>query len=272
MGNRKEIIDKEALARSRLRSDKEDNFLQELAVREIEDRLKFIKKRFEKILIICGNTYYWQKTFRGADFISDDEILKPPRTGYNLVIHGMSLHYSNDPVGQLIQCQSFMEKGGLLLGIFLGGQTLNELRASIASAEIELMGGISPRVLPMIDIRDAGSFLMRAGFSLPVADISVNEINYKTPLDLLYDLRKMGETNVQKHRLKKFSHRKLFSLASDKYIESQNSRNKRVKATFELITITGWAPSQELPKPLKRGSAKMRLAEALNVKEEKLKD
>ena len=82
----------------------------------------------------------------------------------------------------------------------------------------------------------------------------------------------MGETNVQKHRLKKFSHRKLFSLTSDKYIESQNSKNKRVTATFEFITITGWAPSQDTPKPLKRGSAKMRLADALNVKEEKLKD
>ena len=272
MGNREEIIDKEALARSRVRSDKEDNFLQKLAVREIKDRLKFIKKRFEKILIICGNPYHWQKNFRGADFISDDEILKFPRTDYNLVIHGMSLHYSNDPIGQLIQCRSFMEKGGLMLGIFLGGQTLNELRYSIASAEIELTGGISPRVLPMIDIRDAGSFLMRAGFALPVADTSVNEIDYQKPLDLLYDLRKMGETNVQKHRLKKFSHRKLFSLASDKYIESQNSKNKRVKATFEFITITGWAPSQDIPKPLKRGSATMSLADALNVKEEKLKD
>ena len=272
MEDREEIIDKEALARSRLRSDKEDNFLQKLAVQEIKDRLEFVKKRFEKILVICGNPYYWQKTFRGADFISDDEILKFPRTGYDLVIHGMSLHYSNDPVGQLIQCRSFMENGGLLLGIFLGGQTLNELRASITSAEIELMGGISPRVLPMIDIRDAGSFLMRSGFSLPVVDISVSEIDYKKPLDLLYDLRKMGETNVQKHRLKKFSHRKLFALASDKYIESQNSKNKRIKATFEFITITGWAPSQDIPKPLKRGSATMRLADALNVKEEKLKD
>ena len=272
MENREEIIDKEALAKSRVKSDKEDNFLQKLAVREIKDRLKFIKKRFEKILIICGNPYYWKKTFHGADFISDDEILKFPRTGYDLVIHGMSLHYSNDPVGQLIQCRSYMEKGGLLLGVFLGGQTLNELRESIASAEIELTGGISPRVLPMIDIRDAGSFLMRAGFALPVADISVTKIDYQKPLDLLHDLRKMGETNVQKHRLKKFSHRKLFSLTSDKYIESQNSKNKSIEATFEFITITGWVPSEDQPKPLKRGSAKMRLSDALKVKEEKLKD
>jgi len=272
MENRKEIIDKEALARNRLRSDKEDNFLQKLAVQEIKDRLKFIKKRFEKILIICGNPYHWKKTFHGADFISDGEILKFPKSGYDLIIHGMSLHYSNDPVGQLIQCRSCMEKGGLLLGIFLGGQTLIELRGSIASAEIELTGGMSPRVLPMIDIRDAGSFLMRAGFALPVADINATTIDYQKPLDLLYDLRKMGETNIQKHRLKKFSHRKLFSLTSDKYIESQNSKNKSIEATFEFITITGWVPSEDQPKPLKRGSAKMRLSDALKVKEEKLKD
>ena len=148
----------------------------------------------------------------------------------------MSLHYSNDPIGQLIQCRSVMEKDGLVLGIFMGGQTLNELRDSIALAEIELTGGISPRVLPMIDVRDAGSFLMRAGFALPVADINVTTIDYKKPLDLLYDLRKMGETNVQKHRQKKFSHRKLFFLTSDKYIESQNSKNDIIKATFEFIT------------------------------------
>ena len=165
-----------------------------------------------------------------------------------------------------------MQKGGLLLGIFLGGQTLNELRESIASAEIELTGGISPRVLPMIDIRDAGAFLMRAGFALPVADISRTTIDYQKPLDLLYDLRKMGETNVQKLRSKKFSHRRLFSLASDKYIENQNSKNENIKATFEFITITGWVPSQDQQKPLKRGSAKMRLADALKVKEQKLKD
>ena len=272
MEDREEIIDKEALARSRVKSDKEDNFLQKLAVREIKDRLKFIKKRFEKILIICGNPFYWQQAFPGADFISDDEILKFPKAGYDLVIHGMSLHYSNDPIGQLIQCRSCMEKGGLLLGIFLGGQTLNELKESITAAEIELTGGISPRVLPMIDIRDAGSFLVRAGFALPVADINVAMIDYQTPLDLLYDLRKMGEINVLKHRLKKFSHRKLFSLTSDKYIESQNSNSESVKATFEFITITGWVPSEDQPKPLKPGSAKMRLSDALKVKEEKLKD
>ena len=90
---------------------------------------------------------------------------------------------------------------------------------------------------------------MRAGFALPVADIIINEINYKKPLDLLYDLRKMGETNVQIHRSKKFSHRRLFSLASDKYIKNQNSQNNSVKATFEFITITGWIPSQDTPKP-----------------------
>jgi len=272
MKNSEEIIDKEALVRSRMRSDKEDNFLQKLAVQEIKDRLKFIKKRFEKILIICGNPFYWQEAFHGAEFIADDEILAFPQKGYDLVIHGMSLHYANDPIGQLVQCRSIMKEGGLLLSIFLGGQTLNELRDSIASAEIELTGGISPRVLPMIDIRDAGSFLMRAGFALPVADISVNMVDYGKPLDLFYDLRKMGETNVQKHRLKKFSHRKLFSLASDKYIDSQNSENKSVKATFEFITITGWVPSQDIPKPLKPGSATMRLADALKVKEEKLRD
>ena len=272
MKNREEIIDKEALIRSRVRSDKENNFLQKVAVQEIEDRLKFIKKRFKKILIICGNSYYWQKTFHEADFIYDDETLEFPSKGYDLVIHGMSLHYSNDPIGQLIQCRSVMKKGGLLLGVFLGGQTLNELRDSVASAEIELTGGVSPRVLPMIDIRDAGAFLMRAGFALPVADISVTKIDYQKPLDLLHDLRKMGETNVQKQRLKRFSHRRLFSLTSDKYIESQNSNNESVKATFEFITVTGWVPSEDQPKPLKPGSAKMRLSDALKVKEEKLKD
>ena len=262
-----EIIDKKALVSRRLRSNHEDNFLQKLAVQEIQDRLQFIKKRFEKILVISGSPHFWQKTFNGADFISDSETLKFPQQGYDLVIHGMSLHYSNDPIGQLIQCRSIMEKGGLLLGIFLGGQTLNELRESITAAEIELTGGISPRVLPMVDIRDAGSFLMRAGFALPVADISSHKKNYNRPENLLHDLRKMGETNVLNHRLKNFTNPKLFSLTSDKYMASQNLKDQTIEATFEFITITGWVPSEDQPKPLKRGSAKMRLSDALKVKD-----
>ena len=267
MVHREEIIDKKALESRRLRSDHEDNFLQKLAVQEIRDRLQFIKKRFEKILVISGNPYNWQKTFSGAHIISDNEALNFPEKGYDLVIHGMSLHYSNDPIGQLIQCRSVMEKGGLLLGTFLGGQTLNELRKSITEAEIELTGGISPRVLPMIDIRDAGSFLMRAGFALPVADISAHKKSYNKPENLLRDLRKMGETNVLNHRLKSFTHPKLFCLTSNKYIASQNLKDQNIKATFEFITLTGWIPSEDQPKPLKRGSAKMKLSDALKVKD-----
>ena len=259
MKSTKEIIDKEALAKRRAKSDKENNFLQKLAIQDIKDRLHIIKKRFEKILIISGHLYPWSNTFHNADVISD-------------VIHGLSLHYSNDPVGQLIQFKAVMEKGGLFLGNFLGGQTLHELRDSISASELELTGGISPRVLPMIDIRDAGAFLMRSGFALPVADSTVHKVSYKNPIDLLYDLRRMGETNVQTDRLKKFSHRKLFSLMSDKYVSDQNSNKKEIKATFELITLTGWAPSSDQPKPLKPGSASIRLSDALNVTEEKLKD
>ena len=272
MKSSKEIIDKEALAKRRAKSDKEDNFLQKLAIQDIKDRLHIIKKRFEKILIISGHLYPWGNTFHNADVISDEELLRFSNKNYDLVIHGMSLHYSNDPVGQLIQCKSVMEKGGLFLGNFLGGQTLHELRDSIAASELELTGGISPRVLPMIDIRDAGAFLMRSGFALPVADSTVHKVSYKNPIDLLYDLRRMGETNVQTDRLKKFSHRKLFSLMSDKYVSDQNSNKKEIEATFELITLTGWAPSSDQPKPLKPGSASIRLADALNVTEEKLKD
>ena len=124
----------------------------------------------------------------------------------------------------------------------------------------------------MIDIRDAGDFLMRSGFSLPVADSTVHKVSYKKPIDLLYDLRRIGETNVQTDRLKKFSHRKLFSSMSDRYVSNQNSNKKEIEATFELITLTGWAPSSDQPKPLKPGSASIRLADALNVTEEKLKD
>ena len=272
MKSSREIIDKEALTKSRARSDKEENFLQKLAIQDINDRLHLIKKRFKKILIISGNFYHWRNTFCDVDVIYDDELLKFPNKNYDLVIHGMSLHYSNDPVGQLIQCKSVMEKGGLFLGNFLGGQTLHELRDSIATSELELTGGISPRVLPMIDIRDAGAFLMRSGFSLPVADSTVHKVSYKKPTDLLYDLRRMGETNVQTDRLKKFSHRKLFSLMSDKYVSDQNSNKEEIEATFDLITLTAWAPSSDQPKPLKPGSASIRLADALNVTEEKLKD
>ena len=272
MKSSKEIIDKKALAKRRAKSDKEDNFLQKLAIKDIKDRLRIIKRQFKKILIISGHLYHWRNNFHNADVISDDEVLKFSNKNYDLVIHGMSLHYSNDPVGQLIQCKSVMGKDGLFLSNFLGGQTLHELRDSITTSELELTGGISPRVLPMIDIRDAGAFLMRSGFALPVADSTVHKVSYKKPIDLLYDLRRMGETNVQTNRLKKFSHRKLFSLMSDKYFSDQKSNKEEIEATFELITLTGWAPSSDQPKPLRPGSASIRLADVLNVAEEKLKD
>jgi len=134
MKSSKEIIDKETLAKRRAKSDKEDNFLQKLAIEDIKGRLQIIKKQFRKVLIISGHLYHWRNTFHDADVIPDDELLRLSNKNYDLVIHGMSLHYSNDPVGQLIQCKSVMEKGGLFLGNFLGGQTLHELRDAIATS------------------------------------------------------------------------------------------------------------------------------------------
>lgn len=186
---------------------------------------------------------------------------------FDLAISGMTLHRANDPVGVMTQLRLALKPDGLFLAVLFGGQTLAELRASLAEAEAEVEGGVSPRVAPMGEIRDLGALLQRAGFAMPVADVDRLDVTYETPLHLMRDLRAMGEANPLSARRRAFSRRATLLRAVEIYAQHFSRPDGRVSATFELVYLTGWAPAESQPKPLRPGSAATRLADALGAVE-----
>lgn len=206
----------------------------------------------------------------GPRLVADEERLPFAFGSLDLVISTLSLHWTNDVVGALIQIRRALKPDGLFIGSMLGGATLTELRQSMLAAEAELTGGAGPRVSPFADAYDAAGLLQRSGFALPVADVDRVTVRYAHPLKLLADLRAMGETSVLAERHPRRLTRQVLARAFKLYIEQFAEPDGRVPATFEILTLTGWAPDPSQQKPLKPGSAKMRLADALGVVENPL--
>ncbi|HVY43975.1 MAG TPA: methyltransferase domain-containing protein [Hyphomicrobiaceae bacterium] len=198
---------------------------------------------------------------------ADEELLPFAAQSLDLVVSGLSLQLVNDLPGALAQIRRALKPDGLFLAALLGGRTLFELRQSFAQAEAELDGGASPRVAPFADVRDLGSLLQRADFALPVADSDLVTVNYATPLDLMRELRVMGASNMLLERRKRMLSRATLLRAAAIYAEQHARPGGRIPATFEIITLTGWAPHESQQKPLKPGSAAQRLADALATKE-----
>ncbi len=186
----------------------------------------------------------------------------------DLIVSGLELHWANDPVGLLVQMRRALRPDGLLLAALFGGRTLHELRASLAEAEVETTGGLSPRIAPMGEIRELGALLQRAGLAMPVADVERIETSYATPLHLMRELRAMGETNILADRRRVPLRRDTLARACEIYARSFPAPDGRVAATFEIVFLTGWAPSESQPKPLRPGSASARLADALGAVEQ----
>ena len=165
-----------------------------------------------------------------------------------------------------------MRPDGLLLAAVLGGQSLHELRASLAEAEIAVTGGLSPRVAPMAELRDLGALLQRAGLALPVADSVELNVEYRDMWHLMHDLRAMGEGNALAARLRRPTRRAVFGRAAEIYAATYPNERGGICATFEIIILTGWAPDTNQPQPLRPGSATARLADALGTDETSLSD
>jgi SAM-dependent methyltransferase len=265
------LFDTGLLARRRQRARRIGGaeFLHEAAALEITERLQEVNRTFRRTALIGSWPDIWEGALRSALpggeilCVPDRETLGLEGEAFDLVVHGLGLHWSNDPVGQLIQARRALRPDGLFLGALFGGRTLAELRAAFARAEAEVLGGLSPRVAPMADIRDLGGLLQRAGFALPVADGQALDVSYETALHLMRDLRAMGETNVLTQRLRAPLPRALLTRACDIYAADFGRADGRVGATFEFIFLTGWAPAESQPKPLRPGSAIARLSEAL---------
>lgn len=206
----------------------------------------------------------------GPRLVADEERLPFAFASLDLVVSTLALHWTNDVVGALIQIRRALKPDGLFIGSLLGGATLTELRQSLLAAEAELTGGAGPRVSPFADAYDAAGLLQRSGFALPVADVDRVSVRYAHPLKLLTDLRAMGETSVLAERHPRKLTRAILARAFELYVEKFAEPDGRIPATFEILTLTGWAPDPSQQKPLKPGSAKMRLADALGVVENPL--
>jgi NADH dehydrogenase [ubiquinone] 1 alpha subcomplex assembly factor 5 len=206
---------------------------------------------------------------RGPAIVADEEFLPFAPKSFDLVVSAMDLHWVNDLPGTLVQIQRILRPDGLLLGAMLGGATLWQLRQALTAAESEVEGGLSPRVSPFADLRDLGMLLQRAGFALPVVDSDTLTLTYADALQLMRELRQMGETNAVAERRRGFTRRATIARAAVLYAERHAGADGRLPATFQVIYLTAWAPAPSQPKALRPGSAAQRLAAALGTKEHK---
>jgi SAM-dependent methyltransferase len=207
----------------------------------------------------------------GADVIADEEALPLRDASLDLVVSALALQFVNDLPGALVQIRRALKPDGLLLAALLGGETLTELRQSFAVAEAEIEGGVSPRVAPFADVREMGALLQRAGFALPVTDVERLTVRYSSPFFLMGELRRMGATNVLAERRRKPLRRATLKRMAEMYARRFSDPDGKVRATFDVVWLSGWAPHESQQKPLRPGSAQARLADALGTKETKFK-
>lgn len=266
------LTDREALARHRTRARALPGhdaamFLHRLALADVQERLAEVNRTFTAPAVVSGFPATWHELRPDAVQVADDEVLDLQPGAHDLVVHAMALHWANDPLGQLVQCRRALRPDGLLIAVLLGGRSLNELRIALAEAEARVTGGLSPRVLPMGEIRDLGGLMQRAGLALPVADSLEQRVEYASFPALMADLRASGETNALAGRLRRFTRRSVLADAAGIYAQTFGTPEGRLPATAELVFLTGWAPHESQQQPLRPGSAKARLADALGVPE-----
>lgn len=296
-----EIFDRRALRRQRDRAAaglaRHDALFREVAER-VADRLDDVKRRFPMALDLgCHDGTLGRllgarggiETLVQADLspamasaaaaearpalAADEEALPFAAGRFDLVTSVLNLHWVNDLPGALIQIRRALKPDGLFLGALLGGETLHELRAALMQAEIDVEGGAGPRVSPFADVRDTGGLLQRAGFALPVVDKDRITLSFPGALELMAALRGMGESNAVLARRRSFSRRATLLRAAELYRERAGAGpDDGLSATFEVVYLTAWAPHEAQQQPLRPGSARSRLAEALETEEKPLSD
>lgn len=264
-------------------------FLLDHVVADLTERLALVLRRFELAADIGTPSDALQRAIRekglaarvialdaladrkgresGWTLAADEEFLPFADGTLDLAVSALSLQFVNDLPGTLSQIRRALKPDGLLLAALLGGDTLTELRQAFAAAEAEIEGGVSPRVAPFADMRELGALLQRAGFALPVTDIDRLTVRYATAFDLMHDLRSMGATNVLVERRRAPLRRATLLRMAEIYAQRFADPDGRLRATFEIVWLSGWAPHDSQQKPLRPGSARARLADALSTKE-----
>jgi len=203
----------------------------------------------------------------GLRVAADEEALPFADASLDLVVSALALQFVNDLPGTLVQIRRALRPDGLLLAALVGGDSLNELRAAFAAAESEIEGGVSPHVAPFADLRELGALLQRAGFALPVIDSDRLTVRYQDVFALMRDLRRMGATNILRERRRAPLKRATLARMAEIYAGRFADADGRLRATFEIVWLSGWAPHESQQKPLTPGAATQRLADALGTKE-----
>ncbi len=272
------IFDRNLLVRriEKARAGVAPDFLLARAADDLLDRLQTVMRPFPRALDLGAPTNHFAQSivasgraaplrtgrFGGA-IIADEEALPFAAAVFDLVVSGMALQWINDLPGVLAQIRRILAPDGLFIACLPGGATLVELRAALAQAEEEIVGGASPRVSPFVDVRDMGALLQRAGFALPVSDIDSFTLRYGSLFSLMKDLRSMGAANVLTRRAKTPLRRDVLLRAAQIYAERFSDPDGRVRATFEIVWLSGWAPHESQQKPAEPGSATARLEDAI---------
>ncbi len=284
-----EIFDRKLIRRNLERSAPEAGFLVQYAAEELAGRIGAVKRSFGLAadtgsyhgamaralevslpgirIVSLSSAFALAEACPAPRAVASEEALPLKEGTFDLMTSVLSLHLVNDLPGALIQIRRALRPDGLFLGAALGGGSLIELRQAFTIAESETAGGVSPRVFPTADVRDMGALLQRAGFALPVADSEQLTVTYADPLALMRELKAMGAANPLAARSKKPLRRDTLARAAAIYSERFSEPDGRVRATFEILYLCGWAPHQSQQKALKPGSAAARLAEALGTQE-----
>src|SRR3954452_19074783 len=247
-------------------------FLLDRVAGDIAERLSAVLRTFDIAVDLGTPTDAARRAIRDrvgtiAAVVADEEALPFRDASLDLVVSALALQHVNDLPGTLIQIRRALKPDGLFLAAMIGGESLAELRAAFAEAEAEVEGGVSPRVAPFADLRDLGALLQRAGFALPVTDVDRVTVRYASPLGLMHDLRRMGAGNALSERRRTPLLRSTLRRLVEIYAERFADPDGRVRATFEIVWLSGWAPHESQQQPLKPGSARTRLADALRTQE-----
>jgi SAM-dependent methyltransferase len=261
-------------------------FLLERVAQDLADRLNAVVRRFDLAVDLATPAADVRRALAnnpaigtliaahrgdpssGLTVAADEEALPFADGSLDLVVSALALQSVNDLPGTLLQVRRALRPDGLLLAALLGGDTLTELRQSFAAAEIEIQGGVSPRVAPFADVRQIGALLQRAGFALPVADVDRTIVRYPSVLALMHDLRRMGATSVLAERRRKPLRRATLRRMTELYARDFSDPDGKLRATFDVIWLSGWAPDASQQQPLRPGSARARLADALGTVEQ----
>lgn len=268
------------------------NFLKKAASERLADRLEIVRRRFPLVLdlgahhgemtktalasgkvdrVICADPSFGmacQSAKETPSLVVDYDNMNFRDEAFDAVISAFSLHWVNDLPGLLARIRRWLKPDGLLLLSMAGGVSFSGLRSCLAEAESQTAGGLSPRVLPMADIRDLGGLLGRAGFGLPVADSDTLSVTWADPLNMMRELRQMGESNALLGRANHMTRRDTIMQATALYKDRFATEDQQISAEIELITLTAWSPSPDQQKPLKPGSADINLGDFLNANQD----